>query len=428
MKIRFSSLVLALLLLLCAVPSAAAQEGESIQAAHTLISLNLMDGGDPDPDAIDKTPAARADANKLLLTLSGVKDDTRNTLDTLVDKGWVTVTGKQSEAIPADEFFCSFLLMLGYSDASGKPSFSGDAAVFARHIGLAARDYSGPMTQGDLCQAVRDALCFPDRAGVPLIQRLVEQGTCSRETAEELGFFSKELTARQIADRLMPAVFELRSYESDKDFKHNETLGEGSGFFITPDGLAVTNYHTIDEALHVTATLVTGEVYEAEKVIYYDDEIDIALIKISQTSSKGVKTPAFATLELTDSKDLRPGDPVYTLGNPLGGGLAISSGMVSAVGKVVDTYALPCIMNTADISKGSSGGALLNIYGHVVGVTSGAFTYGNNMYLAVPINPILDADWGAEGSTFAEVDQAIRDKINNRPFPPKKEVQLTPVD
>ena len=127
-----------------------------------------------------------------------------------------------------------------------------------------------------------------------------------------------------------------------------------------------------------------------------------------------MKTPAFATLELAGSKDLRPGDPVYTLGNPLGLGLAVSNGIVSAVGRVVDRYSLPCIMNTADISQGSSGGALLNIYGHVVGVTSGAFTYGNNMYLAVPVDPVLEADWGADGFSFAEVDQAVRDKINSR--------------
>ncbi len=78
------------------------------------------------------------------------------------------------------------------------------------------------------------------------------------------------------------------------------------------------------------------------------------------------------------------GDTVYTMGNPLGMGLAVSSGIVSAVERPVTGYSLPCIMNTADISHGSSGGALLNAYGQVLAVTTGAFTYGNNMYLAVP--------------------------------------------
>ena len=72
MKNRFLSLLCALILLVSVMPSAAAQEGESIQAANTLISLNLVDGGDQVPDGLDKKPAERAVANKLLLALSGV--------------------------------------------------------------------------------------------------------------------------------------------------------------------------------------------------------------------------------------------------------------------------------------------------------------------------------------------------------------------
>jgi hypothetical protein len=60
-------------------------------------------------------------------------------------------------------------------------------------------------------------------------------------------------------------------------------------------------------------------------------------------------------------------------------------------------------MNTADISQGSSGGALLNVYGRVIAVTSGAYTYGNNMYLAVPVDPVLTADLTVRGWTLAEV-------------------------
>ena len=118
---------------------------------------------------------------------------------------------------------------------------------------------------------------------------------------------------------------------------------------------------------------------------------------------------ACLTLSETGTADLRPGDEVYTLGNPLGLGLAVSSGIVSAVEREVENYGLPMVMNTADISQGSSGGALLNVYGHVVAVTSGAYTYGNNMYLAVPIDPVLDADCSVEGMTLEE---ALVDFLN----------------
>lgn len=67
-------------------------------------------------------------------------------------------------------------------------------------------------------------------------------------------------------------------------------------------------------------------------------------------------------------------------------------------------------MDTADISEGSSGGALLNTCGQVVGVTSGAYTYGNNMYLAVPIDPVLSADLSGQGWTLKEVRDIMRAK------------------
>ena len=142
-------------------------------------------------------------------------------------------------------------------------------------------------------------------------------------------------------------------------------------------------------------------------MIYYDVDIDIAVLRISRTSSAGKTTSAFSTLEVVGTEGLRAGDVVYTLGNPLGLGLAVSSGIVSATERDVDRYALPCVMNTADISKGSSGGALLNVYGQVVAVTAGAYTYGNNMYLAVPVDPVMEADLTVEGMTLPEVVEAV---------------------
>lgn len=62
-------------------------------------------------------------------------------------------------------------------------------------------------------------------------------------------------------------------------------------------------------------------------------------------------------------------------------------------------------MNTADISQGSSGGALLNVYGQVIAVTSGAYTYGNSMYLAVPVDPVMSADLTSHSWTLKEVKQ-----------------------
>ena len=182
-----------------------------------------------------------------------------------------------------------------------------------------------------------------------------------------------------------------------------EPSANASGFFISADGLAVTNYHSIEDSIYATATLATGEVYPVKEVLYYDTAIDIAVLRISQTSTAHETASAFAYLELVGTGDIRSGDTVYTLGNPLGLGLAVSSGIISSPAREVERYALPCVMNTADISRGSSGGALLNVYGQVIAITSGAYTYGNNMYLAVPADPVMETDLTVPGKTLAEV-------------------------
>lgn len=400
MKRRFLSLLCALALLLAAVPSAAALEGEARRALEVLTVLNIA--GNPPADSALKTAIPRGEAAVLLLRVSGSGVSQPDTaLSRAKAAGWLTRTVPQEGPITAGEFCAALLRLLGYEGASDT-----DGTVYARRIGLTARDYEGNLTWGDAFQILRDALTFPYRDGPAVIQQLTGAGFCARSDAEALGLFDEELTARQTADRHMSAVFCIRTYETDLEYRMGVPSGEASGFFITSDGLAATNYHTIEGALYATATLVTGEVYPVERVVYHDKGMDIALLKISQTSTDKAEAPAFAVLELAEEADLRPGDVVYTLGNPLGLGLAVSSGIVSDVDRVVDTYTLPCVMNTADISQGSSGGALLNIYGHVVAVTSGAYTYGNNMYLAVPIAPVLEADWTAQGQTLAEVARA----------------------
>ena len=124
-------------------------------------------------------------------------------------------------------------------------------------------------------------------------------------------------------------------------------------------------------------------------------ENDLARIQIGGSG--------FTPISVDYSGSLLTGATVYAIGNPLGLGLAISSGIIGSTAHEQDRYALPCIVNSADISRGSSGGALMNAHGQVIGVTSGAYTYGNNMYLAVPVNPVMTADLTGPGWTLAEV-------------------------
>ena len=188
MKKRILPLLCALILLLGAVPSAAALEGESRQAAETLAALQLIDAV-PSAENL-KRPAARIHGTNLLVRLSGARkaDLPSGAQDYAVSQGWVTVTSGQNDPLPTAEFCASLLRLLGYEGFTDE-----NAALFARRVALTARDYDETLTLGDLYQLVRDALAFPDRQGEALAQGLVKKGLCTQSQIQSL--FPEELTA-----------------------------------------------------------------------------------------------------------------------------------------------------------------------------------------------------------------------------------------
>lgn len=428
MKKRVLAFLCALLLLTGAVPFAAAQEGETLRAADALHTLGLINGTGTSGYALE-SPATRAQAAVLLVRLAGAQQDAAadnwfsgyrdvpawasRAVHYAVHQGWIDSPASAGldfhpdTAITADEWFTFLLRTLGYDDAAG--DFSPDsAALFAQHIGLMPQASTGSLSRGQLFVLLESALSFSYKDGsATVISHLIDRGIVSRAAANALGFLSPVLTARQVAERYTAAAFHLDVYTRQIELDIDMPMVNASGFFISADGLAVTNYHTIEDSVHAVATLSTGEVYPVQRVLYYDPDADIAVIQISKTSRSGHVTSAFAHLDIAPSgtRDVRPGDPVYTLSDPLGMGLAVSSGIISATNRDVERYSVPCLMSTADISQGSSGGALLNALGQVIGVTSGAYTYGNSMYLAVPIDPVLSADLTGEGWTIREIKE-----------------------
>ena len=428
MKKRVLAFLCALLLLTGAVPFAAAQEGETLRAADALHTLGLINGTGASGYALE-SPATRAQAAVLLVRLAGAQQDAAadnwfsgyrdvpawasRAVHYAVHQGWIDSPASAGldfhpdTAITADEWFTFLLRMLGYDDDAG--DFSPDsAALFAQHIGLTPQASTGSLSRGQLFILLESALSFSYKDGsATVISRLIDRGIVSRAAANALGFLSPVLTARQVAERYTAAAFHLDVYTRQIELDIDMPMVNASGFFISANGLAVTNYHTIEDSVHAVATLSTGEVYPVQRVLYYDPDADIAVIQISKTSRSGHVTSAFAHLDIAPSgtRDVRPGDPVYTLSDPLGMGLAVSSGIISATNRDVERYSVPCLMSTADISQGSSGGALLNALGQVIGVTSGAYTYGNSMYLAVPIDPVLSADLTGEGWTIREIKE-----------------------
>jgi serine protease Do len=142
--------------------------------------------------------------------------------------------------------------------------------------------------------------------------------------------------------------------------------GEGSGFFISPDGYAVTNNHVVDHAKTVQIKTADGHVYKA-KVIGRDPKTDLALIK-----AEADKT--FPYVKFAD-KAPRVGDWVVAVGNPFGLSETVTAGIVSAKGRDIggntfDDY----IQIDAPINKGNSGGPAFNTNGNVIGVNTAIFS------------------------------------------------------
>jgi serine protease Do len=147
--------------------------------------------------------------------------------------------------------------------------------------------------------------------------------------------------------------------------EHEIITGQGSGFFITADGYAVTNNHVVQNAENVQVTTDDGKTYAA-KVIGTDPRSDLALIKVDGNG--------FPYVKLADH-DPRVGDWVLAVGNPFGLGGTVTAGIVSARGR--DIGAGPYddfIQIDAPVNKGNSGGPTFDVDGNVIGVNTAIFS------------------------------------------------------
>jgi serine protease Do len=142
--------------------------------------------------------------------------------------------------------------------------------------------------------------------------------------------------------------------------------GQGSGFFISADGFAVTNNHVVDGADKVEVTTDDGKTYSA-KVIGTDQRTDLALIKVEGSSS-------FPFAKLADGKP-RIGDWVLAVGNPFGLGGTVTAGIVSASGRDIGNGPYDdFIQIDAPVNKGNSGGPAFNTDGEVMGVNTAIYS------------------------------------------------------
>lgn len=161
----------------------------------------------------------------------------------------------------------------------------------------------------------------------------------------------------------------------DFDLPHQ---GSGSGFIIDKDGYVLTNYHVIEDADRISVTLADGRTLRGE-VVGTDPAIDVALIRVGGTG--------LPEAPMGNSDELRVGEWVCAIGNPLGYVHSVTVGVVSFIGrKLFDASLDDYIQTDAAINFGNSGGPLINARGEVIGINSAISSRASNIGFAVPIN------------------------------------------
>lgn len=154
----------------------------------------------------------------------------------------------------------------------------------------------------------------------------------------------------------------------------------GSGFVAFDSRTVVTNYHVIESAVEIWATDENENVYRIARVLAKDEDNDLAILSIEGQAF-------LRPLKLAGGTRLKRGEPVLAIGSPEGLFNSVSEGIIS---RIYDPKVTLDIQFTAPISHGSSGGALFNDAGEVIGVTSATAEQGQNLNFAIGIHHAID--------------------------------------
>ena len=213
-------------------------------------------------------------------------------------------------------------------------------------------------------------------------------GTPKDVAARDAALTEDEVLNVRIYRQASPAVANILTKATEYDFFMDPVPveGAGSGFVIDPRGYILTNFHVVQEAQSIEVILGDQSRYPA-KFIGADRRNDVALIKVDP------KGKQLAALPLGDSSALQVGQKVLAIGNPFGFQSTLTTGVVSAIGRTVQTsettFIDEAIQTDAAINRGNSGGPLINTHGEVIGINSAIYTPSGTtagIGFAIPIN------------------------------------------
>lgn len=292
---------------------------------------------------------------------------------------WPDTARPDPNRAEAYTYLTMVLRALGYSSAPGGDFAWNDPFPLAREVGiLPAQVDTDNFLRADvvlISYAALNAKLKDSRQ--TLAEKLMAAGVFTRTRFESCydpnALAPVELTAQQVAAQCSPAVCLVETWSFN-----GEPRSQGSAFFLSSDGLAVTNYHVVENAQDIVLTLPDGRVFSSVAIVGYDAGNDLALLK--------VEASGLPHLILGDSGQVQQGQTIYTLGNPKGLTGTMSQGIVANSSRVLD--GVEYIQISAPIDHGSSGGALLDQYGRVVGVTSAGLESTADLNLAIPSNAV----------------------------------------
>lgn len=186
--------------------------------------------------------------------------------------------------------------------------------------------------------------------------------------------YSQILSAEKIYDTVKDAIVVILGYD-----KSDELISQGSGVVLNDKEYIITNYHILSGCVRFEIMHGDNEIPFID-IAGYDVDKDIVIININDKN--------FPSIRIGDVHSLKVGQRVYAIGNPMGLENTISEGIISGL-RSYDSLKKNYIQITASISPGSSGGAVVNEKGELIGISTATFEDGQNLNFAIPIDEIL---------------------------------------
>lgn len=223
--------------------------------------------------------------------------------------------------------------------------------------------------------------------------------TCTNKNCKDSyteAFKATAYSATELYDLSVKYVGEIITYD-----KLGKELALGTGFVYSSDGKIITNYHVIEDAYSATIT-VNGKTYNIVSVLAYDEDIDLAVLKVNASnliSANICKQPT------------KTGENIYAIGSSRGLTNTFSQGIITQSNRIIDGIAY--IQHDASITHGNSGGPLINIYGEVIGINTWGISDSQNLNFAVFTSELDNLVYGKPMTVaeFYEFNNGAYDKL-----------------